>query len=57
MHFNFPKKCPVCGGIPKLRKSKNKYYYECDGDCWRKSDKCNTMQEAIEAWNRRANDA
>lgn len=43
--------CPNCGSKPKLHKKNNKFYYECDGDCWTQTDKYDTAEEAGNAWN------
>ncbi len=45
------KPCPKCGGSPKCYKRKDKFFYECNGDCWTKTDKYNTVEEAAKAWN------
>lgn len=44
--------CPNCGGFPKAYKRKNKFFYECNGDCWTQTKKYNTVEEAAEAWNK-----
>lgn len=45
------KRCPNCGGPPKLRRSKGKFYYECDGDCWTQTKKYWSKLEAALEWN------
>lgn len=43
--------CPNCNSYPILRKvKKNKFFYECGGDCWRQTDKFPTVEEAKRAW-------
>lgn len=45
------KQCPFCGGTGKLRKRNNKYYVECDGDCWTQTNKYTDKHLAIDEWN------
>lgn len=45
------KPCPSCGGAGKLHKRKNKYYVECDGDCWTQTDKYFDAYLAVDEWN------
>lgn len=45
------KKCPNCGGMPKLHRKRNRFKYECDGDCWTATDWCSSPEEAAEEWN------
>ena len=43
--------CPNCGGIPVLRKHRNKVYYECNGDCWTRTHSYYAEEDAAEEWN------
>jgi Lar family restriction alleviation protein len=51
------KPCPFCGGEAKLiSEYANAHYVECK-NCWASVWRsCPTHEEAIEVWNRRAND-
>lgn len=45
-------RCPNCGSeLVKLHKSRTRFWYECDGDCWTQSAKCLTVEKAAESWN------
>ena len=44
-------RCPNCGGPPKLHQKKNRFWYECDGDCWTQTDKRSTPEAAAAEWN------
>ena len=52
------KPCPFCGGeamiivLPHARKR----FVKCKNQCCEQNTNFNTREEAIEAWNRRAND-
>lgn len=50
-------KCPFCGGKARLRKVIDNCFVEC-GKCWAHGPNVlgceKTEEEAIEAWNRRA---
>lgn len=52
------KKCPFCGSSARLNVCNKKYFVECSHDNWcetlPKTWFYNTREEAIEAWNRRA---
>ena len=43
--------CPHCHSFPILKKYRNKFFYECDGDCWASTDRFDTIEEAKNAWN------
>lgn len=43
--------CPHCHGFPILKKYKNKFFYECNRDCWASTGKFDTIEEAKNAWN------
>ena len=45
------KPCPNCGGQAKLHKRGNKFYVECDGDCWTQTSKYSYQEDAIKEWN------
>ena len=47
------KPCPNCGSNAKLvyDRRKDKYRYECDGDCWTQTKKHNSEEEARAEWN------
>ena len=45
------KPCPNCGFFPALHKKKNKFYYECCGDCWTQTSKYYSPERALKAWN------
>ena len=49
--MNELKPCPFCGGEAKLHKKGNKFYVECDGDCWTQTSKYSYQEDAIKAWN------
>ena len=52
------KKCPFCGSEARLNTCSVKYFVECTHETWcevlPKTWLYNTKEEAIEAWNRRA---
>ena len=51
-----PKPCPFCGGVPKkLSTFGGAHWVECSEECPMQpiSDEFGTMQEALDAWNRR----
>ena len=52
------KKCPFCGSKARLNVCNEKYFVECSHENWcetlPKTWLYNTKEEAIEAWNRRA---
>lgn len=50
-NYTILKRCPNCGYLPALHKSRKKFYYECDGDCWLRTGKHWTEEEAKEEWN------
>lgn len=45
------KPCPHCGGQAKLHKKGNRFYVECDGDCWTQTDKHSYPENAVKEWN------
>ena len=45
------KPCPNCGCQAKLHKKSNKFYVECDGDCWTQTSKHSYQEEAEKEWN------
>lgn len=42
--------CPHCGGMPQLHRKRNKFYFECDGDCWTQTHKHNDIEDAEKEW-------
>ena len=48
------KPCPFCGGNAEIKKY-TRFWVACD-DCLTESAAYATKEEAIEAWNRRAED-
>jgi len=50
--------CPGCGSERvKLNKKRDKFRYECDGDCWTTTNKWYmTREEAADAWNSLVNE-
>ena len=55
------KKCPFCGGEATLTKEHDRFFVSCENDdCGVVVETrfwvSRTMERAIEAWNRRAND-
>lgn len=51
MNNQIVKACPNCGGYPRLKRKRNKFYYECDGDCWTQTKKYSSEYDARLAWN------
>lgn len=45
------KRCPNCGGPARLRRSKQKYYYECDGNCGTQTKKHWSRRGAALEWS------
>ena len=45
------KPCPSCGGQSKVHKKGNKFYVECDGDCWTQTSKYYYQEDAVKEWN------
>lgn len=45
------KPCPNCGGQAKVHKKCNKFYVECDGDCWTQTRKYSYKEDAVKEWN------
>ena len=53
------KPCPFCGEKPKVCKYGIEWCIECHSDtCWivPETGLCESLEEAIQKWNRRAND-
>ena len=45
-------RCPNCGSkLVKLHKSRSRFWYECNGDCWTRGEHCLTVEEAAKSWN------
>ena len=45
-----------CGGTPKLHTKSNRFYFECNGECWTQSNKFGSIYEAILDWNKQVSE-